>query len=70
MNKTKDDIELKIGKVYISAEAFTDLVRVINTYGKNKKLKAAADGVVAKVNSNMYGPVIVTSEIEFTDSKK
>lgn len=65
----KNDIKVKSGQTFVPAEAFTQLIAVVNTYG-NKKTKAAMGRIVDRVNHNEYGPIIVSTEIIVEDDKK
>ena len=64
-----DDIKVKSGQTFIPAEAFTQLIAVVNIYG-NKKTKAAMGHIVDRVNHNEYGPIIVSTEIIVEDDKE
>lgn len=65
----KDDIKVKTGQTFVSTEAFSHLVEVVNTYG-NKKTKAATSRIVDRVNHNEYGPILVSAEVIVEDNKE
>jgi len=65
----KNDVKVKSGKTFVPAEAFTQLIAVVNTYG-NKKTKAAMGRIVDRVNHNEYGPIMVSTEIIVEEDKK